>query len=40
MRKIERLTPAEAGLIVAYVAIALVRQVTHDVRNLIRWAKR
>jgi hypothetical protein len=32
------ITATEAALILAYVLIALVRQVRHDVRSILRWA--
>lgn len=32
-------TKNELQLLALYVAIAVVRQVAHDVRNIIRWAR-
>lgn len=32
-------TKSELQLLGAYVAIALVRQIAHDVRNIVRWAR-
>lgn len=33
------ITAGEAALVFAYLSIALARQIAHDVRTIVRWAR-
>jgi hypothetical protein len=40
VRSRKPVTPTEAALALAYIAIAVVWRAAHDLRNIYRWAHR